>query len=124
MPRAFLQHSDLAGLFREHRPAGRLARLERLTGSSKKGVYRATFDDSTTAIVYSWSAAENYWPTGPGADDDPFADASGPDRLAAAAATLTSAGVRTPRIHAWDTSRAAVPAWRWSRMFAAAHSSS
>jgi hypothetical protein len=107
MPRAFLQPSDLAGLLREYRPAARLTGLERLTGSSKKGVYRVSFDDSTAAVVYSWSAAEDYWPAGPGADDDPFADASGPDRLAAAGAALAAAGARTPRIYGFDTSREA-----------------
>jgi hypothetical protein len=110
MPRAFLQPSDLAGLLREYRPAARLAGLERLAGSSKKGVYRVSFDDGATAVVYSWSAAENYWPAGPSVDDDPFGDASGPDLFTAAEAALAAAGVRTPRIYAWDTSRTAVAA--------------
>jgi hypothetical protein len=110
MNRAFLQRSDLTGLLREYRPAARLAGLERLAGSSKKGVYRLTFDDSATAIVYCWSAEENYWPAGPSIDDDPFAGASGPDQLAAADAALTAAGVRTPTIYAWDTSRALIEA--------------
>jgi hypothetical protein len=112
MTRAFLQPSDLTGLLRAYRPAARLAGLERLAGSSKKGVYRVTFDDSATAVIYSWSAAENFWPAGPGAGDDPFpfGDACGPDLLAAAHAALTAAGVRTPRIYAWDTSRAVTEA--------------
>lgn len=110
MTRTFLEPSDLAGLLREYRPAARLAGLERLAGSSKKGVYRVTFDDSATAVVYSWSAAENYWPAGPAHDDDPFGDASGPDLLAAAHAALAAAGVRIPAIYCWDTSRAAVAA--------------
>jgi hypothetical protein len=110
MTRVFLQPSDLTGLLREYRPTARLAGLERLTGSSKKGVYRVTFGDSATAVVYSWSAAENYWPAGPGADDDPFGDASGPDLLAAAQAALAAAGVRTPKIYCWDTSRTAIAA--------------
>ncbi len=110
MPRTFLEPSDLSGLLRECRPAARLAGLERLTGSSKKGVYRVTFDDSATAVMYSWSAAENYWPAGLGDDDDPFSDASGPDLLAAADAALSAAGVRTPAIYGWDTSRMAIAA--------------
>jgi hypothetical protein len=110
MTRVFLQPSDLAGLLREYRPTARLAGLERLAGSSKKGVYRVTFDDSATAVIYSWSPAENYWPAGPDDDDDPFGDASGPDLLAAADAELAAAGVRTPTIYRWDTSRAVVPA--------------
>lgn len=110
MTRTFLQPSDLAGLLREHRPTARLAGLERLTGSSKKGVYRVTFDDSATAVVYSWGAAENYWPAGPGDDDDPFGDASGPGLLAAAAAALSAVGVRTPAIYGWDTSRSSIAA--------------
>ncbi len=112
MTRAFLQPSDLTGLLREYRPTARLTGLERLTGSSKKGVYRVTLDDSATAVIYSWSAAENYWPAGPDEDDDPFpfGDACGPDLLAAAHAALTAAGVRTPAIYCWDTSRATVPA--------------
>jgi aminoglycoside phosphotransferase (APT) family kinase protein len=110
--RVFLQRSDLTGLLREYRPAARLAGLERLAGSSKKGVYRVTFDDSATAVIYSWSDAENYWPAGPDDDDDPFpfGDASGPDMLAAASAALAAAGVRTPTIYAWDTSREACAA--------------
>ncbi len=109
-PRTFLQPSDLTGLLHGYRASARLAGLERLAGSSKKGVYRVTFDDSATAIVYSWSAAENYWPAGPGDDDDPFGDASGADLLAAANATLAVVGVRTPAIYGWDRSRAVIAA--------------
>jgi len=39
-----------------------LRRVTRLPGGSKKGVYRAVFDDESTAIVYIWAAGENYWP--------------------------------------------------------------
>jgi hypothetical protein len=110
MTRVFLQPPDLTDLLREYRPKARLAGLERLAGSSKKGVYRVTLDDSSTAVVYCWSASENYWPAGPRDDDDPFGDASGPDLLAAAEAALASAGVRTPKIYCWDTGRAVIAA--------------
>lgn len=41
-------------------PAHRVANLTRLCGSSKKGVYQATFDTSS-AIMYVWDTSENYW---------------------------------------------------------------
>lgn len=42
-----------------------LESLDRLTGGTRKGVYRLTLDDATTAIAYVWTDAENYWPATP-----------------------------------------------------------
>lgn len=110
MPRDLLEAAQLAGLLGQYRPTARLAAVDRLTGASKKGVYRVTFDDGRTAIVYSWSQAENYWPAGPDVMGDPFRDATGADLLAASQDALTRAGIRTPRIYAWDRSREFVAA--------------
>ena len=58
-----LTRDDLAGVARA--ALGRSRTLEsvaRLAGGSRKGVYRLTMDDRTTAIAYLWAADENYWP--------------------------------------------------------------
>ncbi|WP_419183788.1 phosphotransferase family protein [Streptomyces albidus (ex Kaewkla and Franco 2022)] len=92
----------------------RLMGLSRLRGGSKKGVYRLTFDDDSTAILYIWDDAENYWPdehTGePDDHADPFSHASGIDLFHAANRRLEAIGVRTPRIHLVDRSRSRYPA--------------
>ncbi|MEU4495993.1 phosphotransferase [Streptomyces sp. NPDC023998] len=99
-----------AALGTEHRLVG----VSRLRGGSKKGVYRLTFDDDSTAIAYIWDDAENYWPT-TGADEadshaDPFSPASGIELFEAAHRHLDALGVRTPRIRLADQSRKHYPA--------------
>ncbi len=74
-----------------------LRAFERLTGGSKKGVYRLTFTDGRSAVLYVWSAEENYWPAGD-AQEDVFADASGLDLFRAAHDELAARGVPTPRL--------------------------
>jgi hypothetical protein len=99
MTRAFLRPDDLRGLVADQFGADRtLAGLDRLTGGSRKGVYRLRLDDRTTVILYVWAAGENYWPPAPTVPDDPFTDASGAELFAANHAALTAAGVRTPRL--------------------------
>jgi hypothetical protein len=97
--RAFLQPEDLHDLvvdqFGHDR---RLTALDRLTGGSKKGVYRLRLDDATTVVLYVWAAGENYWPPAPTVPDDPFTDASGADLFAINHAALTAAAVRVPRL--------------------------
>jgi len=77
-------------------------------------VYRLIFDDESTAILYVWDAAENYWPTprdGAGSDRaDPFSDASGVDLFEASRACLNAIGVRTPQVYVLDRSRSHFPA--------------
>jgi hypothetical protein len=99
MTREFLRPDDLRDLVTDQCGADRrLAGLDRLTGGSKKGVYRLRLDDRTTVILYVWADGENYWPPAPAVPDDPFTDASGADLFAAAHAALTAASVRTPRL--------------------------
>jgi hypothetical protein len=99
MTRAFLRPDDLRDLVAEQFGADRLlTALDRLTGGSKKGVYRLGLDDQTTMILYVWAAGENYWPPSPTVPDDPFTDASGAELFAANYAALAAAGVRTPRL--------------------------
>jgi Phosphotransferase enzyme family len=101
--RTFLTPADVAGLVADHFGTGRrLAGLDRLTGGSRKGVYRLTLDDGGTAVLYVWAAGENYWPPGPAVPDDPFTDASGAELFGAAHAALTAAGVRVPALLALD----------------------
>ncbi|WP_327297320.1 phosphotransferase family protein [Streptomyces sp. NBC_01197] len=97
----------------------RLDGVARLRGGSKKGVYRLTFDDGSTAIVYIWDDAENFWPAtdagdadGHTADDhtDTFSHASGIDLFQAANRRLDALGIRTPRILLADRSRCHYPA--------------
>ncbi|WP_229069103.1 phosphotransferase family protein [Actinoplanes sp. DH11] len=103
MQRTFLVPDDLHDLVRDHFGAARrLTSLDRLTGGSKKGVYRLRLDDATTTILYVWAAGENYWPPSPVVPDDPFTDASGAELFAVNHAALTDAGVRTPRLYALD----------------------
>src|SRR5690349_25180090 len=84
MTRAFRQPDDLRELVVDQFGTDRrLAALDRLTGGSKKGVYRLRLDDHTTVILYVWAAGENYWPPAPAVPDDPFTDASGAELFAA-----------------------------------------
>jgi hypothetical protein len=91
-----------------------LVDVTRLRGASKKGVYRARFEDESTAIVYIWDATEDYWPssgTGPSPDyADPFSHASGLGLFEAAQARLDGLGVRTPRLYLADRSHEHYPA--------------
>lgn len=77
-------------------------------------MYRLTFDDAFTAILYVWNAAENYWPPareGHSEDQaDPFAEASGIEPFAASHACFDAIGVRTPHVYALDRSRRHLPA--------------
>ncbi|MET7424700.1 aminoglycoside phosphotransferase [Dactylosporangium sp. NPDC005555] len=104
--RAFLRPDDLRGLVAAHFGGDRrLVELERVTGGTKKGVYRLGLDDGTTVVLYVWAAGENYWPPAPAAvPDDPFTDASGAELFAAAHAALTEAGVGVPELLALDRS--------------------
>lgn len=88
----------------------RLERVERLTGGSRKGVYRLTMDDATTAVAYRWEASENYWPAAEateGVDDlaDPFSPGYGLGLFEAARARLESLGLRVPELYLVDRDR-------------------
>lgn len=111
--RTFLDRDRLAGLTRTaFGRARRLTTVTRLTGGSKKGVYRLGFDDGFSAILYVWSAAENYWPSADGGPDpaDPFSDASGIGLFTASRARLDALDVRTPDTYLADASQADLPA--------------
>jgi Phosphotransferase enzyme family len=113
--RRFAGRESLAGIVRAaFGPGRRLAAVDRLSGGSKKGVYRLTFDDGGTVVGYLWNATENYWP---GAQQqagenhaDPFSDASGADLFEASHAYLDGLGVRVPQVYLLDRSRVAYPA--------------
>ncbi|EXG82205.1 phosphotransferase family protein [Cryptosporangium arvum] len=99
MTRAFLRPDDVHDVVADQFGVDRrLNTMDRLTGGSKKGVYRLRLDDQTTVILYVWSESENYWPSAPNVPDDPFTDASGAELFAAGHAALTAAGVPTPRL--------------------------
>jgi hypothetical protein len=99
MTRAILQPNDLGDLVAEQFGVDRrLTALDRVTGGSKKGVYRLRLDDQTTVMLYVWAAGENYWPATPAVPDDPFNDASGAELFAANHAALVAAGVRIPHL--------------------------
>ncbi|MEV0096321.1 phosphotransferase [Streptomyces sp. NPDC050738] len=86
-----------------------LGAVSRLRGGSKKGVYRLGFDDGFSAILYVWSADENYWPE-QHAEPEPFADGTGADLFEAAHRTLNGLRVRVPELHLLDRSRSVYPA--------------
>ncbi|WP_229811124.1 phosphotransferase family protein [Streptosporangium pseudovulgare] len=79
-------------------------------------MYRLIFDDDSTAIVYIWDDAEDYWSAARIDEDDaedhanPFSHASGIDLFVAAHTRLETLGIRTPRIHSADRSRSHYPA--------------
>lgn len=99
MTRVVLQPDDLHDLVVDQFGADRRpAALDRLTGGSKKGVYRLRLDDQSTVVLYLWATAENYWRPAPTVPDDPFTDASGAELFATNYAALTAVGVRTPRL--------------------------
>jgi hypothetical protein len=83
--------------------------VERLAGGSKKGVYRLALAGGGTAVLYVWSAEENYWPPAD-ASEDVFADASGLELFQAAYDALAAIGVRTPRLFWADDSHDLFPA--------------
>ncbi|MFI6820975.1 phosphotransferase family protein [Micromonospora sp. NPDC050187] len=88
----------------------RLRSAQRLTGGTRKGVYRLTLDDGNTGIGYVWNDDESYWP--PAVDPDRstfFADGAGIDIFVAAHREVAEAGVRVPRIVLLDRSRRLVP---------------
>lgn len=90
----------------------RLERAERLTGGSKKGVYRLTLDDASSVVAYVWQAAENYWPQD-GADDDPthpFSPGLDLGIFEAAHRRLASVGARVPRLYLTDAGQRDFPA--------------
>ncbi|MFG1779825.1 phosphotransferase family protein [Micromonospora sp. NPDC049051] len=81
------------GRGRELRAAGRL------TGGSKKGVYRLTLDDGSTAVAYVWHPDEDYWPAAAAPEpDDVFGHATGARLFEAAHREFTAAGVRVPEL--------------------------
>ncbi|MET7568242.1 phosphotransferase [Streptomyces sp. NPDC005492] len=84
--------------------------VTRLRGGSKKGVYRLTFDDDSTAVAYVWSPDEDLWDAGPGDPRDPFSHASGLTLFTAAADRLAAAGVRAPRLLHADPTHTHLPA--------------
>lgn len=94
-----------------------VASVTRLAGGSKKGVYRLGCSDGFSAVLYVWSAAEDYWPPDADADGDGggdgdgvFGHASGLGLFSASSRRLTEAGVRVPRVYLADPSRAVYPA--------------
>ncbi|QIQ06334.1 phosphotransferase family protein [Streptomyces liangshanensis] len=105
---------DVAAVVRAAFGPGRgPVRVDRLRGGSKKGVYRLTFDDASSVVLYSWAASENYWPARAGAPDareDPFSDATGYGLFVAAHRALTDLGVRAPRVHLADNGGELFPA--------------
>ncbi len=105
MTRAFLRADDLRDVVAEQFGSDhRIDSLTRLTGGTKKGVYRLHLTDQTTMIAYVWAPGENYWPATPSVPDDPFTDASGAELFATNHVALTAAGVRIPQLIMLDRS--------------------
>jgi aminoglycoside phosphotransferase (APT) family kinase protein len=99
MGRAFLQVDDLHDLVAEQFGRDRrLLTLDRLTGGTKKGVYRLGLDDWASVILYVWADTENCRPPAPLVPDDPFTDANGAELFATAQTALAAADVRTPQV--------------------------
>ncbi|MFF4342179.1 phosphotransferase family protein [Kitasatospora sp. NPDC001540] len=92
----------------------RITAVDRLTGGTRKGVYRVALDDATSAVVYLWSPDEDYWsgllPDGRDDPADPFSHASGLDLLEGATRRLEAVGARVPRLLFTDRGRGLHPA--------------
>jgi hypothetical protein len=102
--RADLVELARAGLGRE------LVTVTPMRGGTRKGVHRLTFEDDSTAVLYTWDPAADYWPE---LDEDPaspFTADSGIDLFDSARTQLEALGVRTPRVHLLDRSRTLYPA--------------
>ncbi|MFB4269124.1 hypothetical protein [Nonomuraea sp. GTA35] len=110
--RRFAGRTELAALVREVFGGDRrLAHVERLTGGSKKGVYRLSFQDAgPTAMLYAWSGDEDYWDSARVESREPFAHGSGLALFEAAHARLSSVGVRVPDLYFADGARELYPA--------------
>ena len=113
--RRFADADSLRPVVRAVFGAGRpLLRVDRLAGGSKKGAYRLTMGDGSTALVYAWDDSEDYWqgvlPEGAADLSDPFSHASGLDLFEAAARRLGAVGARCPEILFADRSRSVYPA--------------
>jgi Phosphotransferase enzyme family len=112
--RRFADARQLAGVVREVFGTARsIVSVDRLAGGTKKGVYRVTVDDGTSAVVYVWSADEDYWEgLLPDFSNDPesvFAHSSGIDLFEAATRRLESVGARSPRLFFTDRSKSLYP---------------
>jgi hypothetical protein len=112
--RIFPSRDDLATVVTAGMGRGRrLDSVQRLRGGSKKGVYRLGLGSGDSVIAYIWDGTENYWPARPDGSatnpGDPFTDASGSELFETASMLLAGLGVRTPRVHALDRSRALYP---------------
>lgn len=107
--RTFVRPEDLTLLVRDVFGADRrLVILDRLTGGTKKGVYRLTLDDGYRAVLYVWHQNENYWPVVD--DGGEFGDPHGLAAFEAVHAVYAQAGVRTVRIYLADRTRRYYPA--------------
>jgi hypothetical protein len=105
--RAFIRPEHLTALV--HDTFGtdrRLTGMRRIQGGTKKGVYRLTLDDATTAVLYIWHPDENYWP----ASNDGFGDPMGLDAYVACRDAYLAAGVRVAATHLADRSHRHYPA--------------
>jgi hypothetical protein len=110
-PRTHLTRTDLAPLTRAALgPHRALAAVTRLRGGSKKGVYRLTLDDDSTAVAYVWSPDEDYWDAAPPDLRDPFSHGTGLGLFTAAHDRLAAAGVRTPALRYADATHTHLPA--------------
>ncbi|MFF5521402.1 phosphotransferase family protein [Streptomyces coeruleorubidus] len=106
-----LTRTELAPLTRAALGPGRtLTGVERLRGGTKKGVYRLTLDDDSTAVAYVWSADEDYWDQPDPDPRDVFSHGTGLGLFTAAHDRLAAAGVRTPRLLYADTTHTHLPA--------------
>ncbi|WP_245194810.1 aminoglycoside phosphotransferase family protein [Kitasatospora phosalacinea] len=113
--RTFADARSLAPVVREvFGTDRRITAVDRLRGGTKKGVYRVTLDDAGSAVVYLWSADEDYWsgllPDGHDDPADPFSHASGLDLLEGATRRLEAVGARAPRLLFTDRGRNLHPA--------------
>lgn len=81
----------------------RLVDVSALRGGTRKGVYRLTFADESTAVLYVWEPREV-------TETGPLSEAHGLDLFEAAYDSLQALDVGTPEVYFTDRSRERYPA--------------
>jgi hypothetical protein len=96
--RSFLTLDQIGPLLRSTFGAREVTGFGRLDGGTAKGVYRVTFADGGTVLIYRWDADENFWPVRTVIDGGPFGGNPCRDAFVARHSLLTGLGVRVPRL--------------------------
>jgi hypothetical protein len=96
--RSFLSVDQIGPLLRPAFGSRAVAGLARLDGGTAKGVYRVTFADGGSVLIYRWHADENFWPARVVIGGGPFGGDPGREAFVAKHSLLSGLGVRVPHL--------------------------